>query len=90
MKGIKIKPKCYTKQYLEEHGHIIPRNRELVLERDSGVDSSQDVLRFKVGDGVTTYSKLKYVSSLYAIFPKIIFYDNNYENYVSLDLESEN
>lgn len=90
MKGIRIKPKCYTKQYIEEHGYIIPKSRELIIEREQGVEPSQDVIRFKVGDGITPYSKLKYVSSLYSIFPKIVFYDDNYENYVSLDLESEN
>lgn len=84
MKGIKISPKKFSKDYLKQHGDIIFKNRELVIEEDKGTDSSSTTQRFKIGDGFTPYSALKYASSVYAFYPEIIFYDDTYNNYVAV------
>jgi len=89
MNGIGIQPKCYTKEYLSENGHLIFKNRELIIEKEIGTDISDTTLRFKIGDGVTPYNLLKYCSSMYALFPKVIFYDENYTSYVSVDFAGE-
>ena len=65
MKELNVLSKVFDKEYLRENNHIVFKNRELIVERDSGTDDSDTTYRFKIGDGVTTYRDLKYISSIY-------------------------
>lgn len=89
MKGVKIVPKKFSKQYLKDHSNMIFKNRELIVEEEKGTDKDSTILRFKIGDGVTPYHGLKYTSSLYALFPEIVFYDESYDNYIAVDFGGE-
>ena len=84
MKGIDIAPKKFSKEYLRDHGTIIFRDRELVVEEEAGTDKDNTILRFKIGDGKTPYYQLKYASSLYALYPYVCFWDKDYVFSVSL------
>lgn len=85
MKGINIAPKKFSREYLRDHGNIIFKDRELVVEEEAGTDTDNTILRFKIGDGKTPYRQLKYASSLYSLYPKITFYDEEYTSYISLN-----
>lgn len=82
-KTLKIKPKKFTRAYLKENGHLIFRNRELIIEEEGEGDKL--TLRFKVGDGTSPYSALQYVSSLYGLFPNVFLFDKEYNNGIELD-----
>ena len=90
MKELTIVPKIIDKSTLSEKGKLfIPKDRELIIEEDvqSPEDASGIVYRFKIGDGITSYSELSYVSSLYSLFPRVSFCDNSYENCLTLKLD---
>lgn len=78
MGTLNIRIKKFNRNEMEQIGHVIFRDRELIVEEDtSGTDV---VLRYKIGDGTTPYSSLKYISSMYALFPVIKLYDKDYHN----------
>ena len=81
MQKFVFKPKKYTKEYLKDHD-IILRDREFVIEEDA--DGENIIQRFKIGDGVKPYSALPYISSLYACYPKIVFYDTDYDRSIEM------
>ena len=83
MKELKILPKILNKEYLTLNGSsFVPMDRELIIEADSQEphDSNSTIYRFKIGNGISPYKELSYVSSLYSLFPKVILCDNKYEN----------
>lgn len=86
MNGVTVKPKCFTKQYMKDHDTMILKNRELIIEVDNS-NPENVALRYKIGDGITSYKNLKYVSSLYSLFPKVYIYDKDYLNFICIDLE---
>ena len=90
MKELTIVPKIIDKSVLSEKANLfIPRDRELIIEED--IQTPEDTLgivyRFKIGDGMSSYSELPYISSLYSLFPKVSFCDNTYENCLTLKLD---
>lgn len=87
MKEFKVFPKMYDRSYLKDHGDLIFRDRELVIEREMTGDNV--VLRFKIGDGIRPYSALQYVSSMYALYPSVCLFDGKYENCIELSFEEK-
>ena len=87
MKELNVLSKVFDKEYLKENGHIIFKNRELIVERDKGVDESDTTYRFKIGDGITPYNSLKYISSIYNLFPSFTYYDKDYETAIHFSLK---
>ena len=87
MKNIDVVAKQFDRKYLKENNHIVFKNRELIIERETSDDpESGDMFRFKIGDGITPYRNLKYTSTIYALFPNVCLYDSNYETCVSISL----
>lgn len=84
MNNLTITVKKFTKEYLKENSDIVFRNRELIVEEDDDGIQEHKVYRFKLGDGVTPYRNLKHISSLYALLPDVIFYDNTYKNSLTI------
>ena len=72
---------------MKENGSIVFLDRELIVEVSEGSDSSNTVYRFKVGDGVTPYSQLPYVSSIYSLFPFVNIFDKNYSKGIEISCE---
>lgn len=87
MNTIKIKAKRFDRQYLKENGHKVFRDRELIIESETDGQKEHSVYRYKIGDGVTPYKNLNYISSLYSVFPNIIFYDEEYQNAIEISFE---
>lgn len=87
MKELNVLAKVFDKEYLRENNHIIFKNRELIVERDPGTDDSDTTYRFKIGDGVTPYRDLKYISSIYNLFPSFTYYDKDYETAIHFNLK---
>ena len=86
MNNLTIAIKKFTKKYLSENSQIVFKNRELIMEEDNDGVREHIVYRFKIGDGVTPYNELRYISSLYSLIPNVIFYDSDYKNSVVLEL----
>lgn len=82
MNTVKVYPKEYTREYMKDHGNMIFRERELIVEKDMNGDNV--VLRFKIGDGIRPYSQLQYISSLYALFPEVSLFNKDYSNGITL------
>ena len=80
-------PKMFNKDYLNENGHIIFRERELIIEKEQKGENT--MLRFKIGDGVKPYNALQYISSMYALFPKICLCDTNYDNCLNIKFSED-
>lgn len=85
-KILTVNVKTFDKKYLKQNSTIIFKNRELIVEMEKP-DSVEDepTYRFKVGDGITPYALLPYVSSLYALVPDICFYNKDSTSCVKLN-----
>jgi hypothetical protein len=88
MKELRIFLKKYTKEYLSEHSDMVFHNRELIIESDES-SVGDPVLRFKIGDGMTPYKQLKYVSSIYSLFPTFAICDASYNHEIILNLDGD-
>ncbi len=88
-KKVTIIMKSFSRDFLKEHGFMIFKNRELIVESDISAEKEKTMYRFKIGDGVTSYEKLSYVSSLYSIFPNVKLYDKDYTTEIDLKIEGE-
>jgi hypothetical protein len=76
-KEVTITTKSYTREDMRsKYNDMILKNRELLVETEG--EGDELVVRFKLGDGKTTYSQLKYISSLYDLFPNFKMYNNDY------------
>ena len=62
----------------------ILKDRELLVETEGEGDTF--IARFKVGDGVTPYSQLAYVSNLYKLYPNFLLYNNDYSFGIDINL----
>ena len=82
-----IIPKAYTRDYLDENSNIVFRDRELIVEVDKGTSKDDTTFRFKIGDGIKSYSALPYISSLYALFPKVVLYNIDYSTELAISLD---
>ena len=90
MNELTIVPKIINKSQLSTNGNLfIPIDRELIIEEDMQTpdDKSSIIYRFKIGNGISSYKELPYVSSLYSLFPKVLFCDSSYENCLTLKLD---
>ena len=63
------------------------KDRELLVETEGSGDTF--VARFKVGDGITPYSKLPYISNLYKIYPNFILYNEDYSFGININLKND-
>jgi hypothetical protein len=91
-KILTVNVKTFDKEYLKQNSTIIFKSRELIVEIEKP-DNVEDepTYRFKVGDGITPYTLLPYVSSLYALVPNICFYNKDSTSCVKLNfLEGKN
>ena len=79
MKELKVIMKSFTKEYLTEHSDRVFRNRELVIEKELGSTPDDTVYRFKIGDGISPYKDLKYVSSIYSLLPSVSLLNESYD-----------
>lgn len=83
-KILTIIPKSDTRQHMNEIGDsVFLADRELFVETEG--EGSQQTLRFKIGDGMTPYPGLPYVSSLYSLFPNCILYSKDYKHGVKIN-----
>lgn len=87
MKELNVLAKVFDRNYLKEHAHIIFKDRELIIEKDSGIGEQDTTYRFKIGDGITPYSNLSYISSIYNLFPNFTYYDNDYTTAIHFSLK---
>ena len=85
-KTLTVNVKTFDREYLKKNSTIIFKRRELIVEVEKP-DSVEDepTYRFKVGDGITPYALLPYVSSLYALVPNICFYNKDSTSCVRLN-----
>lgn len=67
---------------LARHGDVIFADRELVVEVSGSGDDA--TYKFKIGDGKTPYSSLKYVSSIYALFPSFKLCNGDYSKVLNI------
>lgn len=82
-KVLRVIPKSFTRDYMWSDGSsIILKDREILVESEGEGDTL--TLRFKIGDGVTPYSKLPYVSSMYSLFPNVMFYNKSGTNAIDI------
>jgi hypothetical protein len=65
------------------------RNRELIIEKESDGVEEHTVFRFKIGDGLTTYKNLKYVSSMYSLLPEICLCNKDYSSKLVINFNEE-
>ena len=82
--------KRFTRDYLKQNSHLVFRNRELIIEEDASKNPEEgSVFRFKIGDGITPYKKLKYASTIYSLFPTVMLYDKEYETCIELKFQED-
>jgi hypothetical protein len=75
----------FDKQYLVENSHIVFKYRELIIEIErSDNPENSDTYRFKIGDGITPYKDLKYVSTIYSLFPSFKLFNKEYTKCVEI------
>ena len=70
---------------LEEAMKHVTINNNNVFEIEKSDNPEQtDTYRFKIGDGVTPYKDLKYVSTIYSLFPNFKLFDREYKKCVEI------
>lgn len=85
-KILTVNVKTFDKEYLKQNSTIIFKSRELIVEIEKPDNAEEEpTYRFKVGDGITPYTLLPYVSSLYALVPNICFYNKDSTSCVKLN-----
>lgn len=88
-KEVTITAKSYTREDMRnKYADMILRDKELLVETEG--EDNELVVRFKIGDGKTTYSQLKYISSLYDLFPNFKLYNNDYSLGINVNFKGEN
>ena len=63
------------------------KDREFIVEKESGTEKSSTIYRFKIGDGISQYKELSYISSIYNLFPKFSIYDKSYKTGIHFKFE---
>lgn len=80
---VTLQIKSYSKEDMKsKYCDMILKNRELLVETEGENESL--IARFKIGDGVTPYKNLDYISSIYKLLPNTCLYDKNYLHGVNL------
>ena len=82
MKEFTVIPKIFDKSYLKDNCNLIFKDRELITEKE--VNGENVTLRFKLGDGHTPYKDLRYISSLYALYPNFYLCDSSYNGCINI------
>ena len=75
-KELLVNVKSYTKEHMKANADVILKSRELLVETEG--EGPELIARFKVGDGKTPYSQLKYIASIYDLFPNFKLYSTDY------------
>ena len=71
-----ITAKSYSKEDMKtKYIDMILKDRELLVETEG--EGDELIVRFKVGDGKTPYPQLKYISTLYDLFPNFKLYSKS-------------
>lgn len=85
-KELTINVKTFTKEYMRNNDTVL-KQRELLVETEG--EGNELVARFKVGDGKTPYSQLKYIATLYDLFPNFKLYSADYSLGFNIQLKGE-
>lgn len=87
-KLINVIAKCKTKEEMNTSlADYVLKNKELLVETEG--ENETFVARFKIGDGITPYKQLPYVSNLYKLYPNFILYSNDYSYGINIVLKDE-
>ena len=82
MKQLTVIPRTIVLSDFKPEDDFIPKAREFITEQDGSGDTM--IMRFKVGDGVTPYSKLDYVHSLVNLYPEYQLWSKDYESSITI------
>lgn len=74
-------------EMLTDSSNLILKERELLIETEGYGDTF--TTRFKIGDGVTPYCELPYISSIYKLFPNFILYNSDYSFGVDISFRED-
>ena len=85
-KELTINVKTFTKEYMRNNDTVL-KQRELLVETEG--EGNELVARFKVGDGKTPYSQLKYIATLYDLFPNFKLFSADYSLGFNIQLKGE-
>ena len=85
-KEINIIAKCHTRESMKsENSQMILKDRELLVETEG--EGVEFTARFKMGDGKTPYNQLRYISSLYDLFPNFRLCTEDYSMSININLK---
>lgn len=85
-KKVTIIAKSYSREAMRnEKANLILYDRELLLEYEG--EGNELTVRFKIGDGKTPYSQLKYIASMYDLYPNFKLCDNDYSKLINISLQ---
>ena len=85
-KNVDITAKSYSKEDMKnQYNSLILKNRELLVETEG--EGDELIVRFKIGDGKTPYSQLKYISTLYDLFPNFQLFSKDYSLGLNIQLK---
>ena len=73
-------------EMLNTRAETVLKNKELLVEVEGEDDTF--TARFKIGDGITPYNKLPYISSLYKLLPNFILYNSDYSYGIDINLKN--
>lgn len=80
---VSVKVKSFDREsMLNTYKDLVLHDRELLIETEGSDDTF--IARFKIGDGLTPYHKLEYVSSIYKLLPNVLFYNKDYTNGINI------
>lgn len=87
-KSIDINVKTVSKEDMRTNNmDTILKSRELLVETEG--EGNELIARFKIGDGKTPYSQLKYIASLYDLFPNFKLCTKDYSLELNINLKGE-
>lgn len=86
-KELTVLAKSLTREQLQRNNSLILKDRELLVETEG--EGNELVVRFKIGDGKTPYSQLKYIATLYDLFPNFKLYNTDYSLGFNIKLKDE-
>lgn len=84
--NVLVKSKTREEMYSTLSNYIL-KDKELLVETE-GVNETF-IARFKIGDGVTPYCQLPYVSNIYKLYPNFILYSDDYSYGLNIKLKKD-
>lgn len=81
-----VKSKTREEMYSTLSDYVL-KDKELLVETEGVNDTF--IARFKVGDGVTPYNQLPYVSNIYKLCPNFILYNDDYTYGLNIKLRND-